>query len=73
MARALVPIDYTHGNRFDHDPALKISAYPLLDPLRALAQAPAGSDVAKFAEVAAVRSVNRIAFAIERAIAAAQP
>ena len=73
MARALVPIDYTHGNRFDHDPALKISAYPLLDPLRALAQAPAGSDAAKFAEVAAVRSVNRIAFAIERAIAAAQP
>ena len=73
MARALVPIDYTHGNRFDHDPALKISAYPLLDPLRALAQAPAGSDAAKFAEVAAVRSVNRIAFAVEQAIAAAQP
>jgi hypothetical protein len=72
MARALVPIDYTHGNRFDHDPALKISAYPLLDPLRALAQAPAGSDAAKFAEVAAVRSVNRIAFAVEQAIAAAQ-
>lgn len=70
LGRALVPIDYTHGNRFDHDPALKLPAYPLLDPLRALAAAPAGSDAAKFAEVAARRATNRIADAIDQAIAA---
>jgi hypothetical protein len=72
MGRALVPIDYTSGDRFGHDPALPQSPYPSLDPLRALGALPAGSAEAKFAAVAAVRAVNRVRFAVEEAISAAE-
>ena len=42
VARALVPMDYTRGDRFDHDPALGQAPYPVLDPLRRLAAARGG-------------------------------
>ncbi len=71
IGRALVPIDYTQGDRFSHDPALPIPPYPSLEPLRALASLPGGSDEAKFATVAAVRAANRVHFAVEEATAAA--
>jgi hypothetical protein len=71
MGRALVTIDYTRADRFDHDPALPLPPYPALEPLRALAAAPAGSDEAKFAAVAARRALNRVRFAVKEAIAAA--
>ena len=71
MGRALVPIDYTSGDRFGHDPALPQSPFPSLDPLRALAALPADSDEAKFAAVGAVRAANRGRFAIEEAVVAA--
>lgn len=70
VSRALVPIDYTSGDRFDHDPALKQSPYPVLDPLRQLAAAEAGSDASRFAMVAARRALNRLAFALDEANAA---
>jgi hypothetical protein len=66
-----VPVDYTSGDRFDHDPALPQSPWPVLDPLRALAATPDGSDEAKFAAVAAVRAANRLRHALDQAIAAA--
>jgi hypothetical protein len=69
ISRALVPIDYTSGDRFGHDPALGQSAYPPLDPIRRLAAA-AGSDDAKFMAVAATRARNRIAHALDQATAA---
>ncbi|MGH7210705.1 MAG: M28 family metallopeptidase, partial [Acetobacteraceae bacterium] len=69
-ARALVPMDYTRGDRFEHDPALGQAAYPVLDPLRALAAAPAGSDEAHFRAVSAQRACNRLAFALDAANAA---
>jgi hypothetical protein len=69
VSRALVPIDYTRGDRFDHDPALGQSAWPPLDPIRRLASAKDG-DEAKFAAVAAVRARNRIAHALDQANAA---
>lgn len=68
--RALVPIDYTSGDRFDPDPALRQNAYPVLDPVRALAATPAGSEDALFAAVAARRAVNRVAVALAEAQAA---
>ena len=37
MSRALVPINYTSGDRFAHDPALALPAWPTLRPLRELA------------------------------------
>jgi Peptidase family M28 len=70
VSRAIVPMDYTTGNRFDHDPALAQASYPVLDPVRALAEAQAGSDRARFLTVAAVRACNRLAFALDEANAA---
>jgi N-acetylated-alpha-linked acidic dipeptidase len=70
LSRALVPMDYTLGDRFDHDPALAQPAYPALTPLRELAASEAKSDQAKFIAVAAQRSVNRVARAVRDANAA---
>jgi hypothetical protein len=70
VSRALVPIDYTSGDRFGHDPALGQSAWPPLDPIRRLAAVAAGSEDAKFMAVAAVRARNRIAHALDQATAA---
>ena len=69
-SRALVPMDYTSGDRFDPDPALKQNPYPVLDPVRALVATPPGSDEARFASVAARRALNRLALAIDEASAA---
>ena len=68
--RALVPMDYTTGDRFSHDPALGLSPWPVLDKLRALAEAAPGSDAAKFLTVAAIRARNRLAHALDQATSA---
>jgi hypothetical protein len=70
LSRALVPIDYSHGDRFTHDPALPNPPWPTLQPVRALAATPAGSDAEKFATVAAMRARNRVMFALREAKAA---
>jgi hypothetical protein len=72
VSRAIVPMDYTTGDRFDHDPALAQAPYPVLDPVRALAAAAAGSDQARFLTVAAVRACNRLGFALDEASATLQ-
>ena len=68
VTRALVPIDYTDGDRFTPGPALPQGTSPALEPLRVLAAAPAGSDDALFAAVAARRAANRVAVAIGEAL-----
>ncbi len=65
--RALVPMDYTSGSRFDPDPALRQAAYPVLDPVRALAATAAGSEESLFAIVAARRASNQVACALDAA------
>ena len=72
VSRALVPMDYTTGDRFDHDPALGQAPYPVLDPVRRLAAALAGADKSHFLAVAARRACNRLAFALDQAMAALQ-
>jgi hypothetical protein len=69
-SRALVPIDYSRGDRFDHDPALPLPPWPVLQKLRDLAATAPGSDAAHFTEVSAVRSRNRVAHALRQANAA---
>jgi len=69
-SRALVPVDYTFGDRFVHDPALPAPPWPTLQPIRDLAAQPLGSDAAHFAAVDAVRARNRVADALRRACAA---
>jgi hypothetical protein len=70
VSRALVPMDYTTGDRFDHDPALAQNPYPVLDPVRALAASEPDSDDRLFRLVAARRATNRLAHALATAITA---
>ena len=67
VSRALVPIDYTSGDRFAHDPALPVPAWASLQPLRALAGANPGSDAARFLVVDATRARNRVLHALRQA------
>jgi aminopeptidase YwaD len=66
VSRALVPIDYTSGDRFGHDLAMGVPAWASLVPLRALAAEPAGSDTDKFRRVDATRARNRVLDALQR-------
>lgn len=68
--RALLPMEYTGGDRFSHDAALPQPAYPVLDPLRHLAGSAPGSDEARFLTVAALRARNRLAHALDLAASA---
>lgn len=69
-SRALVPADYTHGDRFVHPPALPMPPWPTLQPIRDLLATEPGSDAEKFALVDAQRARNRLAFALREAGAA---
>jgi len=69
--RALVPVDYTYGDRFGHDAALPLSAWPLLEVIGGPAKLPPGSDEARFARVSAQRASNRLVRALEEAAGAA--
>ncbi len=67
VSRAMVPMDYTTGDRFEHDPALPQSKYPVLDVVRQLATAPPGSDQALFLTGGARRACNRLGYALDQA------
>jgi hypothetical protein len=71
MSRALVPLDYTEGDRFRHDPALPQPAWPVLQGLRDLAAAEPDSDQARFLGVSAARASNRLLHGLEQASRAA--
>lgn len=73
VCRALVPLDYTEGDRFRHDPALPQPAWPVLEPLRALTKAAPGSDEARFLAVGATRAVNRLVHALDEVERALEP
>ncbi len=64
LSRILVPLECARMDRFNHDPALPVSHWPVLDPIRSLDAAEPGSDLARFAEVGAVRAINRIRYAL---------
>jgi hypothetical protein len=66
-SRALVPVDYTPGDRFAHAAALPLPAWATLQPIRDLVATAAGSDAEKFATVDATRARNRLAFALREA------
>ena len=71
ISRALVPLDYTEGDRFRHDAALPQPPWPVLQGLRDLAAAEPGSDQAKFHSVSAARATNRLLHALEQVSRAA--
>jgi hypothetical protein len=66
-SRALAPVYYTSGDRFAHDPALPLPAWPVLDPLRKLGKVAPGTDSARFLTVSATRGRNRLAHALREA------
>ncbi|MFC7554362.1 hypothetical protein ACFQU7_22395 [Pseudoroseomonas wenyumeiae] len=67
LSRVLVPLDYVSGDRLTHDPALPQPPWPVLSPLRSLAEAEPGSDAARFAAVSAMRACNRLTRALAEA------
>jgi hypothetical protein len=69
-SRALDPLYYTTGDRFTHDPALPLPAWPVLQPLRDLAKAVPKTDHARFLAVAATRGRNRLLHALRGATGA---
>lgn len=71
VSRALVPLDYTRGDRFVHEPAIPIHAWPVLEPLRNLAKynSQAGDEF-HLARVSAVRARNRVAYHLDLALEA---
>lgn len=69
LSRAIVPLDYTNGDRFVHDAALPLAAWPVLAPLRRLAETTLGDAEAHFAEVDAVRARNRLIHGLNLALA----
>ena len=58
---------HVSGDRFAHDPALPLPAWPVLDPLRKLAKVAPGTDSAHFLAVSATRGRNRLAYALREA------
>jgi hypothetical protein len=69
-SRALDPLYYTTGDRFTHDPALPLPAWPVLQPLRDLAKTAPETDEARFLTVSATRSRNRLLHALRGATGA---
>jgi hypothetical protein len=69
-SRALDPLYYTTGDRFVHDAALPLPAWPVLWPVRELARTAADSDEARFLTVSAMRARNRMLHALHLARAA---
>jgi N-acetylated-alpha-linked acidic dipeptidase len=72
VSRALVPLRYTGGDRFDHDPAMPAPALPLLRDAPRLAALDPDGDEARFLHTALVRRRNAITQALRAAISAAQ-
>jgi hypothetical protein len=71
LARLLVPLNYARGERFDHDPAIKLPAVPRLEAAALLASAP--REVRPFVRTALVRERNKIRAIIRDARANLEP
>ncbi len=58
VSRLLVPLNYSKGERFDHDPALKFGPVPRLEAAAGLADAPI--ELRPFVKVGLVRELNKV-------------
>lgn len=72
VSRALVPLRYTTGNRFDHDAAMPAPALQILRDAPALAALDPASGEARFLQTALRRRGNAVAYALREAIDAAR-
>jgi hypothetical protein len=67
LSRALVPMDYTAGDRFSHDPALPQAKWPVLDPLRKFAAVSEETSDFHPLQIEARRAANRVRNAVATA------
>jgi hypothetical protein len=67
LSRLLVPLNYTAGDRFRHDPALPSTPWPSLEGIRELSRLPDGSPDTAFYAVHARQTRNRIAHSLREA------
>jgi len=58
IARLLVPLNYAVGERFDHDPALKLGPVPKLEAAAGLTAAP--PELQRFMQVGLTRELNKV-------------
>ncbi len=65
LARILVPINFTRGPRFQHDPALNIPQLPTIEPALRLASHDAAT--LGFAKAQLIRGQNRLVAALKEA------
>lgn len=72
VSRALVPLRYTSGARFDHDPAMPAPPLQLLAGLPQLTLLDPASDEARFLHTDLTRRANAVAWGLKSAIAAAR-
>jgi hypothetical protein len=68
LSRAVVPLAYTLGDRFTHDPALAQPAIPALADVERLATLPPASDEHRFLASRLRRAANQTAWALHRAL-----
>jgi hypothetical protein len=66
LARILVPLGYVRGERFDHDPAVRLSAVPRLEGALHVAGVPSG--MRPLLQAALVRERNKVQAAIGDAL-----
>jgi N-acetylated-alpha-linked acidic dipeptidase len=66
LARILVPLNYARGERFDHDPAIKLPAVPRLEAAALVASA--SSAVRPFIRTALVRERNKVRAMLRQAL-----
>ena len=67
LSRALVPNDYTTGERFEQDPALSSGPVPALQPVAELATLDPESNAYKFLTVGMTRARNKVGWALKHA------
>lgn len=66
LARVLVPLGFSRGERFDHDPALRFSALPRLEASLHLAAAP--EPMRSLVRTAIVRENNKVQASVREAL-----
>jgi hypothetical protein len=71
LARILVPLGYARGERFDHDPAVKLPAVPRLEAASLIASA--APALRPFIRTALVRERNKVRAMIRQALREVSP
>ncbi len=67
LGRILIPIDYTKGERYSHDPAIHIPSFPTFEAVRRLPQLSPETNEYRFLKTQLLRDRNKVIDALRRA------